>query len=78
MTKKEKARREQLKLDIVKHFNFNESRYAGIYYSEDKNYRLKFKTSVIRLERKVLDRWMNVRSGYYKNIRIVDNKIIWK
>ena len=42
-------------------------------------YRYKFEDNVLRYETKIGDYWSRVKSGYWKDLEIVDEKIVgWK
>ena len=68
MTKKEMKRREELKKSIIKREGFEKSRYPGIFYSPDKQRRIKFTRLKVRYEVKGYNRWVLVKSEYYKNL----------
>ena len=72
MTKKERERRaEHIKaiVDCAKEHGMKEDRYGNV-VNQDKTFRIKFKSNVLRLEKKskITGTWFNLLSVYYKDL----------
>jgi len=76
MTKKELKRRKQLKLDMVRILGFNPSRWDNIFYSNNNLNRVKFNKNKFRIETKSSAGWVRINSYYYKDITIINDKLV--
>ncbi len=73
MTKKERERRQTHLLNIIGYateHGMKKDRYGNV-VNQDKTFRIKFKSNVLRLEKKskVTGTWFNLLSVYYKDLR---------
>ena len=72
MTKKERERRQTHLtsiLDYAKDLGLQKDRYGNV-VNQDKTFRIKFKSNVLRLEKKsaITGTWFNLLSVYYKDL----------